>query len=109
MMQYHWGYGIGHLYAFTSDLGQDNCQQLVGDNDGDIVNSEGEKSLVTAEVNDGSSDDLESLSWSDDGKLQNGNISGVDCEDSDEESQYSVDAMYDLDSQESSWDREYSF
>ena len=97
------------MYAFTSDLGQDNCQQLVGDNNSNTVDSEGEKSFVTAEVDDGSGDDSESLSWSDVGELQNGNISGVDCDDSDEESQYPVDAMYDSDSQESSWDRENSF
>ena len=47
MMRYHWGHGVGHIYAFTSDLGQ---EELVGDNDGDI--GDGEKTSDTAEVGD---------------------------------------------------------
>ena len=66
MMQYHWGHGVGHMYAFTSDLGQ---EKLVDDNDSDIGN--GGKSCDAAKVDDGSSDDLDSLSWSDDGESQN--------------------------------------
>ena len=105
MMRYHWGHGVGHIYAFTSDLGQ---EELVGDNDGDI--GDGEKTSDTAEVGDRSGDDeLDGLSWLDDGGQQNGNISGTDEDDSDEENQYLVDAMYDSDSHESSCDREYSF
>ena len=93
------------MYAFTSDLGQ---EKLVDDNDGNIGN--GGKSCDAAKVDDGSGDDSDSLSWSDDGESQNWNIaSGVDCDDSDEENQYLVDAMYDSDSHESSWDREHSF
>jgi len=103
MMRYHWGHGVGHMYAFTSNLGQ---EKLVDDHDGDIGDS-----CDAAEVDDRSSDDLDSLSWSDGGESQNGNItSGVDCDsDSDEENQYLVNAMYDSDSHESSRDREYSF
>ena len=106
MMRYHWGRGVGHIYAFTSDLGQ---EKLVGDNDGDI--GDGKKTCDTTEVDDRSGDDeSDNLSWWDDGEQENGNISGTDSEDdSDEENQYLVDAMYDSDSNESSWDREYSF
>ena len=101
MMRYHWGYGVGHSYTFASDLGQENCQQLVDDNDGDIGN--GEKTCDTAEADDGTSDGSDSSSWSDDGELQDENIADCDSN-SDEESQYLIDAMYDSDSHE-----EYSF
>ena len=105
MMRYHWGHGVGHMYAFTSDLGQ---EKLVDDSDGNI--GDGGKSCDAVEVDDGSGNDSDGLSWSDDSESQNGNISGgVDSDDSDEENQNLVNAMYDSDSHESSWHREYSF
>ena len=45
MMRYHWGHGVGHMYAFTSELGQ---ERLVDDSDGDIGN--GRKSCDAVEV-----------------------------------------------------------
>ena len=105
MMRYHWGQGVGHLYAYTSDLGQKTCQELVSDKDSNI--SDGEKICEPVEVDDGpSGDDSDSWSWPDDGKVENGDISG---DDSDGDNRYLVDAMYDSDSHELSWDREYSF
>ena len=97
MMRYHWGHGVGHMYAFTeSDPGQ---EKLVDDGDGG-------KSCDTAKMDDGSGNDSDSF---DDGDSQHGNVSDVDCDDSDEENQCLVNAMYDSDSHESSRDREYSF
>jgi len=97
------------MYAFTSDLGQENCLQLVHDDDDNIHGDNG-RTCDTAEMDDGPGDDL---SWSDDDELQDRAIGDVDCDshsDDSDEDQYLVNTMYNLDpheQDESSWDKEY--
>jgi len=105
MMQYYWGYGVGHMYAFTLDLSQGNCLQLAHDNDSNILGDSGRTYYDTAKMDDEPGDESDGLSWSDDDELQDGH-----CNDADEV-QDLVNAMYynsDPHAQdESSWDREY--
>ena len=98
------------MYAFTSDLGQENCLQSAHNNDGDIGDSG--KICETTKLDDRAGDALDAL-WSDDDELQDGTIGGVDCDvhcDDSNRDQYLVDAMYDSDpheQDESGWDRDY--
>ena len=90
MMRYHWGHGVGHKYAFTSGLQQEDLQ------DGDDIQPDFGCTSDAAKADDGPNDDSSELSLSDDGFQDD----RVDCEapdgDSDEDS-YLVNAMYDSD------------
>jgi len=93
-MRYHWGHGVGHIYAFTPGLEQEDLQ----DSDGNIQRDVGCTSGA-AQADDRPNDDSNEMSWSDD-ELQDG---CVDCEapgdDSDGDS-YLVNTMYDSDQDE---------
>ena len=90
MMRYHWGHGIGHIYAFSPGPEQDVLQD--NDNIQDVGCTSG-----AAKADDGPNDDSNESSWSDD-EFQD---DCIDCETPGDEDSHLVDAMYDSDQDES--------